>query len=88
VDLGTEEKLWLKASEDSRQVFEKAGCERFTYLVKGQPKSMNYYSAPEEAMDSSDAMAPWARLSLEAAIEARKPKKVAPKKSSKRADIR
>ncbi|MCF8210696.1 MAG: TfoX/Sxy family protein [Rhodoferax sp.] len=87
-DLGTGEKLWLKAGEDSRQVFENAGCERFTYSVKGQPKSMNFYSAPEEAMDSSHAMAPWARLSLEAAIEARKSKKVAPRKSSKRASIR
>jgi DNA transformation protein len=87
-DLGTGEKLWLKASEESRQVFEKAGCERFTYLVKGQPKSMNYYSAPEESMDSSDAIAPWARLSLEAAIEARKPKKLKPKKSNKKTSVR
>jgi DNA transformation protein len=83
-DLGTGEKLWLKASEESRPVFEKAGCERFTYLVKGQSKSMNYYSAPEDAMDSPQAMAIWARLSLEAAIEARKPKKRAPKKSTRK----
>ncbi|MCF8209413.1 MAG: TfoX/Sxy family protein [Rhodoferax sp.] len=74
-DLGSGEKLWLKASDKSRQVFERAGCERFTYLVQGKPKSMNYYSAPEESMDSSDAMACWARLSLEAALEARQSKK-------------
>jgi DNA transformation protein len=45
---------------------------------------MNYYSAPEDAMDSPQAMAIWARLSLEAAIEARKPKKRAPKKSTRK----
>ncbi len=84
VDLGGGERLWLKANQESRAVFERAGCERFTYLVKGKPKSMNYYSAPEEAMDSSEAMASWARLSLEAAVEARMPTKVASKKPSRR----
>ena len=32
---------------------------------------MNYYSAPEEAMDSPDAMRPWAALALECALRAR-----------------
>ena len=73
-DLGRGEKLWLKASPQSRSQFEAAGCERFTYLAKGKPRSMGYYSAPDEAMESITEMAPWARLAMEAALLARQPK--------------
>ncbi len=70
-NLGSGDKLWLKADEASRHQFEAAGCQRFTYPVKGVPKSMNYYSAPEDAMEAPHQMAPWARLALEAALKAR-----------------
>lgn len=73
-DLGSGEKLWLKADETNRTLFEEAACERFSYLVKGQAKSMNYYSAPEEAMESPQSMAPWARLALQAALRSRSAK--------------
>jgi len=79
-DLGQGEKLWLKASQQSRGQFEAAGCERFTYLAKGKPRSMDYYSAPDEAMESVSEMAPWARLALEAALTARQPKGKHPNK--------
>ncbi len=79
-DLGSGEKLWLKASDDNRPQWEAAGCERFTYASTkdGEPVSrgMNYYSAPEEAMDSAHAMAPWARLALQAALSAKAAKPV------------
>ena len=75
-DLGSGEKLWLKASEISRGVFEAAGCERFVYLAKGKPMSMNYYSVPDEALESPQSMASWARLALEAALAARPPKSI------------
>jgi DNA transformation protein len=73
-DLGHGERLWLKADEASRARFEAAGCERFTYLAKGKTMSMNYYSAPDEAMDSPQLMAPWAQLALAAALSARQSK--------------
>ena len=69
-DLGQGEKLWLKADDDSRAKFEAAGCQRFGYMREGVQRGMNYYSAPEEAMDSPPQMAPWARLALEAALKA------------------
>jgi DNA transformation protein and related proteins len=69
-DLGQGEKLWLKADDDSRARFEAAGCQRFGYLREGVQRGMNYYSAPEEAMDSPQQMAPWARLAREAALTA------------------
>ncbi len=78
-DLGSGEKLWLKTDEEGRAHWEAAGCERFTYasIKDGETVSrgMNYYSAPDEAMDSAHAMAPWARLALEAALAAKKPAK-------------
>lgn len=73
-DLGAGEKLWLKASPETTAKFETVGCARFTYLVKGVPKSMGYYSAPDEAMESANDMAPWAHLALDAALAARQPK--------------
>ncbi len=72
IDLGGGEKLWLKASDSTRQQYEAAGCERFTYLAKGVPKTVNYYAAPDEAMESPDLMQPWAQLALQCALSARK----------------
>jgi DNA transformation protein len=69
-DLGEGETLWLKASDESQAAFEAAGCKRFVYLAKAKPMSMNYYTAPDEAMESPQLMAPWARLALEAALKA------------------
>ena len=78
-NLGSGEKLWLKASDENRPQWEAAGCERFTYASNkgGEPVSrgMNYYSAPEDAMDSPHAMAAWARMALQAALIAKNTKK-------------
>jgi DNA transformation protein len=70
-DLGDGEKLWLKADAQSIPFFEQAQSQRFTYQAKDKLMSMNYYSAPDEAMESPQQMAPWARLALESALKAR-----------------
>jgi DNA transformation protein and related proteins len=79
-DLGAGEKLWLKGDDSTRSQYEAAGCVIFTYDMKGVPKSMNYFSAPDAAMDSADAMRPWAALALACAVRAnaskRKPRPV------------
>nr|WP_255490915.1 TfoX/Sxy family protein [Polaromonas sp. W11N] len=79
-DLGQGETLWLKAGPDIRAVFEAAGCQRFTYQAKGKARSLGFYSAPVEDMESAREMAPWAHLALQAAIAARQPKKAHPMK--------
>lgn len=86
-DVGGGEKLWLKADDEVRHRFEAAGCERFAFQGKEKVMSMGYYTAPEEAMDSQEAMRPWARLALECALRARaaKPK---PKAAAKPATPR
>ena len=70
-NLGQGDQLWLKADAGSRARFEAAGCARFSYTARGVPRSMNYYSAPQDAMESPQLMAPWARLALESALTAR-----------------
>ena len=74
VDLGQGEMLWLKANSDTSTAFEAVGCQRFTYLAKGKTRSIGYYSAPDAAMESAHDMAPWARLALQAALDARQAK--------------
>ena len=73
-DLGAGDKLWLKADEETRAQWVAAGCARFTYASTKngvtRDLGMNYYSAPEEAMESPDAMRPWARLALDCAASA------------------
>jgi DNA transformation protein and related proteins len=89
-DLGAGEKLWLKADEETRAQWVAAGCARFTYSVTKdgvtRDMGMNYYSAPEEAMDSPDAMRPWARLALDCALQAKaaKPARKAAKPAVKK----
>ena len=73
-DLGQGEKLWLKANDETRGLFEAAGCEAFVYRAKGKPMTLNYYSAPEDAMESPRLMAQWARLALDCALKARSAK--------------
>ena len=82
-DLGAGDVLWLKACDTSQATFEAAGCQRFTYNAKGKPMQMNYYSAPDEAMESAQLMAPWARLALEAALKARRSQPAAKRAAGK-----
>ena len=88
-DLGDCEKLWLKGDDSTRSRYEAAGCKIFIYPMIGVLRSMNYFSSPEEAMDSPDAMRPWAALARDCALRARagkslpKLKKVATKTAAK-----
>jgi DNA transformation protein len=65
------ERLFLKADAESRERFAAAGCEPFVYRARGQDQTMNYWTAPPEALESPALMAPWARLALQAALAAR-----------------
>ena len=60
--------LYMKTDEASRQAFADAGGHPFVYDGKGKPITMSYWTPPEEAMDSPEAMRPWARLAQDAAL--------------------
>jgi len=65
--------VYLKVDAETKAAFEAAGCAPFVYEMKGKPLPMSYWSVPAEAMDSAQAMRPWARRAHEAAL--RKPLK-------------
>ena len=71
-----DEALYLKTDEQTRDRFAAAGCAPFIYEMKGKPLPMSYWSLPDDAMDSPQAMQPWARMAIEAAQRkpARKPR--------------
>jgi DNA transformation protein len=60
--------LYLKADDVSCKLFEERGLEPFSYTSKGKTYAMSYFRAPEEALDSAQAMLPWAREALAAAL--------------------
>jgi DNA transformation protein len=65
------ERLYLKASAATRPDFEAAGCSPFEYERQGRTAALGYWTAPPDAMDSPDAMQPWARRAIQAALAAR-----------------
>jgi DNA transformation protein len=60
--------LYLKVDDASRARFEAEGSRPFVYRDATQEIAMSYWSAPEAALDSAEAMAPWARLARDAAL--------------------
>ena len=62
------DELYLKADSATRDRFAEAGCRPFTYDANGRTMSINYWTAPEEAMESPALMQPWARLAFEAGL--------------------
>jgi DNA transformation protein len=67
--------LYLKADGESRAEFERAGSEPFVYEARGRRTTLAYWRAPDEAMESRAAAAPWARAALAAALRARTAKR-------------
>jgi DNA transformation protein and related proteins len=78
IGLIADESLYLKVDDETKPLFSKAGCEPFVYQAKTKPVAMSYWSVPDEAMESSEQMLPWAKLAYAAAL--RKEKKVVAKK--------
>jgi DNA transformation protein len=71
-------RLYLKVGAAQQPAFAAAGCEPFRYQMKdGREMTMGYWTAPDEALESPQAMRPWARRAMEAALIAAnaKPKK-------------
>ena len=76
-----DETLYLKADAETAARFEAAGGEPFRFSYKdGRTETMNYWTVPEEAMESPGEMTEWAQLALAAAIRARRPPAKAPRK--------
>ncbi|MBL8317398.1 MAG: TfoX/Sxy family protein [Burkholderiaceae bacterium] len=94
IALISDDRLYLKADPQSQDEFRRAGSEPFSYSSRDRAAvTLGYWSAPDEAMDSPQAMQPWARLAMASAVRARAAKRsdtprsasdVAPKKRAPR----
>lgn len=78
------EELYLKTDAATVGSFEQAGGHPFVYQGKGKPVTMSYWLPPAEAMESSQAMRPWAKLAYEAAVRKNSEKKPVSKKPAKK----
>ena len=63
--------LYLKADDANRPRLLAAGSSPFVYHQGRKPVTMSYYQAPGEALDSAEALRPWAEDALAAAARAR-----------------
>ncbi len=77
-----EGRLYLKTDAETAPAFLAAECAPFIFKANGKSTEMSYWSIPDSAMDSSEDMAPWAKLAVAAAL--RKPPVKKPAKSSKK----
>lgn len=68
IGLVAEESLYLKVDEQTKALFSDAGCEPFIYQSKAKQVTMSYWSVPDDAMESSEQMLPWAKLAYAAAL--------------------
>jgi DNA transformation protein len=84
VGLEVEGTLFLKTDEQTRQAFADAGGTPFVYDGKGKPITMSYWTTPDDAMDSPEAMRPWARLALEATLRSAASRPAKKKAAAKR----
>ncbi|WP_428087368.1 TfoX/Sxy family protein [Candidatus Thioglobus sp.] len=64
--------LYIKADEDSLELFNKEELPRFTYLKNGKACFMAYYQVPDEAVDDIDVLNYWAQIGCQAALRTRK----------------
>lgn len=80
------DELFLKTDAESRARFVGAGCEPWAYARRdGRVEQTSYYRPPDEAHEEPEAMLPWARLAIDAALRARAQKDARARRARKRA---
>lgn len=63
-------RLFVKADEKNRYLFEKHNLERFSYMRQKKKCYLNYYAVPEDAIDDTDKLKYWAETGYHAALRA------------------
>lgn len=69
--LVTDDTLYLKADDTSRQQFIDRTLTPFTYEKQGKTIQLSYYQAPEEIYDDPDEAVYWAKQAFQAALNAK-----------------
>lgn len=65
-----DDKLYLKADDKSRHLFEQQKLEKFSYMKQGKECFLSYYAVPKEAIDDIDMLLKWAEIGYQAALRA------------------
>jgi DNA transformation protein and related proteins len=80
--------LFMRVDARNRPRFEAAGSRPFSYSTrKGRVKVATYFSLPEALLDDEEELREWARQSIAAALDHKKPparKRSAPSRKSKK----
>jgi DNA transformation protein len=67
-----DDRIYLKANDETRPAFEAEGSKPFVFEMKsGVLAAMSYLEVPPRLLDDPDELARWARRAYEAAIAAR-----------------
>jgi DNA transformation protein len=61
-------RLWMRADAINQAEFEAAGCEPLEPPPGKLTTLQGFFSVPDEALDSADALMPWARSAYAAAL--------------------
>ena len=77
--------LYLRVDDKTRGEFEALDCAPFEFMTKdGTKQAMSYLRAPDEALERPDAMKPWVRAAIGAAMRAAASKRKPVPRSRKR----
>lgn len=71
----SDDTLYFKADEVSKNDFLGLGMTPFSYSKNDTLCKMSYFSAPDEALDDEEAMCRWAQKAYDAALRVQKDKK-------------
>lgn len=81
------ETLYLKVDDINQPEFEAAGSGPFVFEMKdGRSAALRYWRLPDTAADDQEEATRWARLAIDAALRARRPKS-GKRKGAHRPDI-
>ena len=73
-----DERIYLKANDETRGAFEAEGSKPFVFESKaGETIMTSYVEVPSRLLDDTDELAKWARRSYEVALKGRAKKKSA-----------
>ena len=75
IGLVADEVLYLKVDAETEPLFIEQGLSPFEFQRGDKVVAMSYRQAPEEALDNSEAMNPWAQRAVGAATRAHARKK-------------
>lgn len=62
------DELWLKGSKATSEWYLGRGSKKFSYMKQGKVQEMNFFSVPEEVLESRDEFREWLDVALSVAV--------------------